>query len=84
MFAMLFGPFGYILQLGFIAVLFWGTFVAARGAVASSEQLLSMTKVIGTKNPVVARIVCWIGVVVCTAVGVGMVILLVLEANLPQ
>jgi hypothetical protein len=84
MFAMLFGPCGYFLLLAFTGMCFSGTFVAARGAVASPEQLLSMAKLIGTKNPVVARIVCWMGVVVCTAAGVGTVIMLVLDAVLLQ
>jgi hypothetical protein len=39
--------------------------------------LLSMSKVIGTKNPITARIVCYVGLVQCTAAGAGMVFVII-------
>jgi hypothetical protein len=72
--------FGIYLMLAFGVVCLFGSVVSARGAFASREKLLSMSKVIGTKNPVVARIVCLVGLVVCTAAGVGAILLAVLSA----
>jgi len=69
----------YVLAVFAIACLA-GSIVSARGAFASREKLLSMSKIIGTKNPVVARIVCYVGLVVCTVVGAGTVILVILAA----
>jgi hypothetical protein len=66
---------GVISALVFAVVCFGGSVLSARGAFASQEELLSMSQVIGTKNPVFARFVCWIGLVVFTATGLGIIVL---------
>jgi hypothetical protein len=64
-----------IVVLGFVAVCLGGSVLSARGAFASRETLLSLSKVIGTDNPVLARAVCWIGLLGCTAAGVARLLL---------
>ena len=69
--------FRYYLLAAFAVACLIGSVISARGAFASRQMLLSMSKVIGTKNPVVARIVCFVGIVVCTASGAGTILLIV-------
>jgi hypothetical protein len=69
----------FYVMIAFGAFCLSGTVVSARGAFASPEKLLSMSKLIGTKNPVVARITCFVGLVVCTVAGAGTIILAVLD-----
>jgi len=44
---------------------------SARGAFTSQEKLMKMSALIGTKNPVTARVVCYIGVLFFTACCIG-------------
>ena len=66
---------GLIAMIAFVITCFSGSVLSARGAFASREKLLSMRRVIGTKNPIIARIACFVGLVVCTATGVGIIVL---------
>jgi hypothetical protein len=74
----LFRIVGYLVEFAFVIACVAGTLAAARGAFASPEMLESMGKFIGTKNPVVARIVCFVGLVVCPAACAGSVMVIVL------
>jgi hypothetical protein len=60
-----------LLVLGFAALA--GTVTAFRGIRASDDELRGMAKVIGTRNPKLARIVCWVAFVPLSLVGVGLV-----------
>jgi hypothetical protein len=68
-------------QMGWLGVLFvvscMGTYVSARGAFASRDDLRWMSDAIGSDNPVIARIACIIGLVVCPLAGLGSAALVV-------
>jgi hypothetical protein len=59
--------FGGMTLVGFV--------VALCGVVASRQRLLALSPWIGTKNPIVARIVCWI--VLLFFVGLAVIVILV-------
>jgi hypothetical protein len=56
-----------------LGVLGVASFTSAKGAFASRQKLISMSALIGTKDPVTARVVCIIGLVVFTAAYAGAV-----------
>jgi hypothetical protein len=61
-----------------LALLCWGAAITSlRGAFSSRQTLLSMSKLIGTTNPVGARVVCFVGLVVFTGVTALLVLLVV-------
>jgi hypothetical protein len=70
-------PGSTITLISLAVMSFGGTIISARGAFASREKLMSMATQIGTNNPVVARIACFIGLFVCTATGLGAIALLI-------
>jgi hypothetical protein len=59
--------------MGFLmlGVLFTAATTSARGAFTSQEKLMKMSALIGTKNPVTARVVCFIGLLFLTACCIG-------------
>ena len=69
---------GFASLIGLVVASFGATIVSCRGAFASREWLISMSHVIGTKNPVIARIVCFVGMFLFTSVWLGCIVLLVL------
>jgi hypothetical protein len=66
-----------LFAVGGVAFLF-GAWLALKGMFASEEQLLTMADKIGTKNPVLARAVCWIGFLPLLLGGVGLLVLAVM------
>jgi hypothetical protein len=63
--------------IGLIVASFMGSILSARGLFGSREKLLSLSKQIGTKNPVIARIACFLGFFLCTPIWVGALVVLV-------
>jgi hypothetical protein len=61
----------FLIFIGFAALA--GAWTAYRGIRASGEELRQMGSVIGTRNPRLARLVCWVAFAVLTWVGVGIV-----------
>src|SRR5262249_18267722 len=53
-----------------------GLFVAVRGAFASREKLLELAPLIGTKSPTVARVVCWVTLLILVGVPVAILVAL--------
>jgi hypothetical protein len=68
-------------MFGFSLSCLAGSVLAARGAFASRQKLLSMSKLIGTRNLVVARIACFMGLVLCTGAWVGTALVLALSVS---
>jgi len=54
-----------------LGVLVTAATTSARGAFTSQEKLMKMSALIGTKNPVTARVVCFIGLFFFTACCIG-------------
>ena len=50
-----------------------GAWTAYKGLRATDEELRQMASTIGTKNPTLARVVCWLAFVPLTAIGGGIV-----------
>jgi hypothetical protein len=61
-----------ILGLGILCLI--GAWTALKGIRASREQLLGMAKVIGTKNPTAARVVCWVAFIPLFFGGLGLLV----------
>jgi hypothetical protein len=68
-------------RMGWLALLFvascMGTYVSARGAFASREDLRWMLDAIGSEDPLIARIACVIGLALCPIGGLRAVALAV-------
>jgi hypothetical protein len=58
-----------IVGLGIICLM--GSWIALKGIRATREQLLELAGVIGTKNPTLARIVCWVSFIPLFFCGLG-------------
>jgi hypothetical protein len=67
-------PEGLSLGLGGIAFLI-GAWLALRGILAAREKLMEMSKVTGTENPILARIICWMGFILLGVAGFGFLVL---------
>ena len=57
------------------AVCLMCAWMALQGMFASSEKLIEMGDKIGTKNPVVARIICWLGFIPLLLGGITLLVL---------
>jgi len=58
--------------LGLAIACLAGAWTALKGIRAPREKLLEMSSLIGTKNPVLARIVCWVAFIPLSLAGIGM------------